>query len=91
MRQTSRKYAHQRSGFGGEQRPGDWRVVDDRTGFKVWASDCVKEWDNLFVVDADRRNPQDFTRGVPDRQAVQPVRPEPENHFLSAPVTPDDL
>jgi len=81
----------QRQGFGGQQKPGDWRVIDDRTGFKVWASDCKVEWDNLFCVDIDERNPQDFLRGVPDPQVVSPVRPEQPDHFLSAPVTPDDL
>lgn len=80
-----------RPGFGGEQREGDWRVIDDRTGFKVWASNCSWEWDNLFCVDPDIRNKQDFVTGVPDPQVVPVARPEQPNVFLSAPVTPDDL
>jgi len=87
----SRSKIGQRAGFGGEQRPGGHRVIDDRTGFMVFASDCSMEWDNLFCVDPDIRNPQDFVRGVPDPQIVSPVRPEQPDVFLSAPVTPDDL
>lgn len=33
-----RDYAN-RPGFGGEQRMGDARAIDDRTGFKVFKSD----------------------------------------------------
>lgn len=85
-----RDYAN-RPGFGGEQRIGDARAIDDRTGFKVWKSDLKWEWDNLLVVDPDIRNPQDFVTGVPDPQTVPNPRPEQPNVFLSAPVTPDDL
>jgi len=75
----------------GEQRKGDFRRIDDRTGFKVWASETRREWDNLICVDPDKRNPQDFVTGVPDRQVVPNPRPEPPNVFLSATVTPEDL
>lgn len=75
----------------GEQRKGDFRRIDDRTGFKVWASDTRREWDNLICVDPDKRNPQDFVRGVPDPQVVPNPRPEPPDVFLSAPVLPEDL
>ena len=81
----------QRPGFGGEQRRGDNRVIDDRTGFMVFASDCRMEWDNLFVVDPDIRNPQDYVHGVPDPQDVPISRPESPDNFLSSPVLPSDL
>lgn len=82
---------------GDEQRAGDWRVICDRSGFKVWASECVKTWDGLrvhrrFVGDEQQRHPQDLVRGVPDRQAVAWTRPEATDVFLSAgSVTPADL
>lgn len=75
----------------GEQRKGDWRAIDDRTGFKVFASELRKEWDNLMCVEPDRRNPQDYVRGVPDRQTVPFARPSPPDVFLSAQVLPEDL
>ncbi len=29
---------------------GDYRVICDRSGFKVWASECVMEWNGLYVL-----------------------------------------
>lgn len=67
--------------------------ICDASGFKVPLSNLVKQWDG-FMVDrrfVDRRNPQDFVRGVPDRQALPLTRPEAPDVFISTPVTPDDL
>jgi hypothetical protein len=75
-------------------RIGDHLVLCDRSGFKVWASDCVTEWNGLRVHKdfADKqRHPQDFVRAVPDRQAVPNARPEPADTFLSSTVLASDL
>lgn len=69
----------------GEQRIGDHRAICDRSGFKVWASECVREWNGLLVHRrfADRtRHPQDFVRGVTDNPTVRNPRPETADTFL---------
>lgn len=74
--------------------PGDWNVVCDASGFECKASETVLTWDGLRVLRrfADKRNPQDFVRGVVDRQAVPWARPEPPDVFLEpGQVTPEDL
>lgn len=60
-----------------DYRPGDFWRIDDRSGFKVRASRTEKEWDGLIVSqDAwEPRQPQDFVRGVEDRQAAPDPRP----------------
>lgn len=81
----------------GEQRVGDYRVICDASGFKCWASETVKTWDNRrvlrrFVGEEVERHPQDFVRGVVDDQRVPDPRPERPDVFLTpGSVTPDDL
>ena len=66
-------------------------AIDDATGFKVKLADLKKQWDGAMVVNPDKRNPQDFVRGVPDKQALPFARPESPDVFISSLVTPDDL
>lgn len=60
-------------------RPGDFWRVCDACGFYYRASETRKRWDGLIVCDFDyeERHPQDFVRGVKDRQNVPDPRPEP--------------
>jgi hypothetical protein len=73
---------------------GDYNVICDRTGQKVKRSRCVKQWDNLIVLQshAEERHPQDL---LPPGRASKPLedaRPEPSDTFLNAgDVTVDDL
>ncbi len=56
---------------------GDHLVVDDRTGFTVWARKPVKEVLTGFIVEsgrADPRNPQEFLRTRADKQSVKDPR-----------------
>lgn len=81
---------------GDEQRPGDWRVICDYSGFKCWASETVLTWNGFrvlrrFAGEETRRHPQDLVRGRTDDQRVPWARPEPTDVFLSAPVLPSDL
>lgn len=81
---------------GSEQRIGDYRVLCDRSGFKVWASETVTTWDGLrvhrrFAGKETQRHPQELVRGVPDNQNVPNPRPEPADVFLSSPVLASDL
>lgn len=63
------------------------------SGFKFPMSELVKQWDGAIVHRrfVDKRNPQDFVRGVPDNQRPNRVSPEPPDVFISTPVTADDL
>jgi len=56
---------------------GDHNRICDRSGFKVKASRTSHEWNGLIVrvEDWEPRHPQDFVRGVPDRQSVDDPRP----------------
>ena len=67
--------------------------ICDFSGFKFKLADGVFNWDGAFVYKGfvDRRNPQDFLTGVPDRSDLPVSRPESPDMFLSAPVTPGDL
>ena len=60
-------------------RSGEWLRICDRCGFRRYASETRKEWTGLIVC-ADtcweERHPQDFVRGVHDRQRVPDPRPE---------------
>lgn len=61
-------------------RLGDHRVVDDRSGFDIYASEAVTEWNGAVVHrdDAEERHPQELRRAKIDRQAArEPVRPDP--------------
>ena len=81
----------------GEQRPGDWRVICDYSGFKCWASETVKTWNGYrvlrrFAGEETQRHPQEFVRGRPDNQRVAWSRPEATDVFLSpGDVTSEDL
>jgi len=57
---------------------GDWSAVCDRCGFEFKSSQLKKTWDGLWVChnDFEIRHPQDFIRGIPDKQTVPWVRPE---------------
>jgi len=63
--------------------------ICDRCGFRFKLAALRKEWTGLKVCSGcfDHRNPQDFVRGVPDRQAVRDPRPEPADVFVAGPST----
>jgi len=73
---------------------GSNNIIDDRTGFKIKASNSRKEW-NGFIVEKKRweqRQPQDLLRGSPDRQAAEVSRPGNPDVFLAPnSVKPSDL
>lgn len=73
---------------------GEAKACCDRCGFDFRLPQLRKEWTGLKVCSTcfDYRHPQDFVRGVPDRQAVRDPRPEPEPVFLNpGDVTPESL
>jgi hypothetical protein len=77
----------------GNYSPGP-NAIDPASGFKVKLSALVRQWDGEMVDRrfVDRRNPQDFVRGVPDRQDLPYARPETPDVFVGPnDVTPEDL
>jgi hypothetical protein len=82
---------------GDEQRIGDFRVLCDYSGFKVWASETVMTWNGFrvhrrFAGKEQFRHPQDLVRGVNDDPSVKNPRPEPADTFLNpGDVTPSSL
>jgi hypothetical protein len=78
-----------------QQRPGDWRVICAKSGFKCWASETVMDPVSKMRVlrrFVDVQNPQDFLRAVPDRQAAPWTQPPGTDQFRSAiAVRPSDL
>lgn len=74
-------------------RPGDHYKICDVCGFKVRASETKKRWDGLITClpDWEPKHPQEAVRGRVDKQAVKDPRPEPEDVFVTTPVTAADL
>lgn len=60
--------------------------IDDYTGFKVPLASLKKDWAGLYAVDPDRRNPQDFVRGVKDLSNLPFARPESEDTYVALPL-----
>lgn len=67
-------------------------AIDPASGFKVKRRDLVRQWDGELVHRrfVDKRNPQDFVRGVKEREALPNTRPEPADVFLAEPLTWED-
>ncbi len=65
-------------------KPGDYNVIDDRTGFKMKRSQCRKEWNGLLVrrESFEERHPQDYLRSFEDHQAVPDPRSEGADVFI---------
>jgi len=68
--------------------------ICDRCGFEFPLRELRKEWTGLRVcrADFDKRHPQEFVRGIADKQALPDPRPEPEPVFVApGDVTAEDL
>lgn len=76
--------------YGTPTGPGKPQALDDWSGFKVDHADLKLEWDNLRTVDPDRRNPQDFVKGVKDNQNLPWARPEAPDVFMAENVITED-
>lgn len=65
-------------------RIGDHRLIDDITGFKIWASESRKQW-NGSITDEKNYSPrhqQDLIRARRENPGVQNARPEPPDTFI---------
>jgi NMD protein affecting ribosome stability and mRNA decay len=73
---------------------GAWNAVCDRCAFEYKSYELAKEWTGSRVCSKcfDHRHPQDFVKGVPDRQSPSWTRPEAADNYLTAnEITEDDL
>ena len=62
------------------------KAIDPRTGFEVRLADLVKDGqtgDLIWSKVADRKQPQDLVRGIPDRMDLPYSRPEPPDRFMA--------
>jgi hypothetical protein len=64
------------------------QAIDPASGFKVPLKNLVKQWDGQLVDYryVDRRNSQDFVRGVKDDQSLPYARPETPDTFIAGPL-----
>jgi hypothetical protein len=56
---------------------GEWNAQCDQCGFVFKSSQLFKRWDNAMTCRGcwETRHPQDFVRGIPDKQNVPWARP----------------
>lgn len=61
------------------------QAIDPASGFKVPLKNLVRQWDGQLVDYryVDKRNPQDFVRGVKDNMALPYARPESPDVYLA--------
>lgn len=78
-----------RYGLPGTDEP---QAIDPASGFKVPLSQLARQWDNEMVDRrfVDKRNPQDFVRGVKDKQNLPFARPEPPDTFIATNIFWED-
>lgn len=77
-------------------KPGDYYVICDMSGEKVYRSECVKQWDGLIVKReyADARHPLDLQKPPKGERVPKETRPESVDLFIGDDVpnvTADDL
>jgi hypothetical protein len=68
------------------------QAIDPISGFKVPWKNLVRQWDGEMVDYryADKRNPQDFVRGIPDSRPLPYARPEPPEIYIAGNILWED-
>jgi hypothetical protein len=72
--------------------PPEPQAIDPASGFKVPLRNLVKQWDGEMVDRrfVDKRNPQDFVRGIKDNSILPYARPEVPDIFMAEPILWED-
>lgn len=72
--------------------PPEAQAIDPWSGFKIPHKDLVKQWDGQWVWSrtVDRRNPQDWVRGVKDDMSIPHPRPESPDEFVASALLWED-
>lgn len=67
--------------------------ICQRTGFRVERGSLAREWDGKLVRQRsyEPRQPLDLLRTRSERPYRGLANPEPQDQFISAEITPDDL
>ena len=71
-------------------KPGDHFVQCDRCGFRKYASECRKTWDNLLVC-ADKCWEPKHPALMPQKLPIDKIMPKdvrPERYYFIEPLTP---
>ncbi len=68
----------------GSWRQGDNLLIDDVTGFTIYASEARKQWDGAMVHTSifETRHPQDLIRARREKPGVPNARPQPVDTFI---------
>lgn len=90
------RFLRARSKRQGYSRPRDmnsYSVQCDRTGFRAQASDCVMQWNGVFVIKkyAEQQNIQEFIRLPKDETAVPIARPRDTSNTIDQSIPPDQV
>ena len=58
-------------------RTGDYKAYCDRSGFRLFASECQIQWDGIFVRKKywEARHPQEVIKAKPEHLVVPIARP----------------
>ena len=64
---------------------GDWNAICFFCGIKAKASELRRHWEGFYVCERcwEPRQPQDFVRGVPDKQVPPWTQPEGADIFTN--------
>lgn len=90
------KFSATRQGRDGHSRKRDmssYSVQCDRSGFRAQASDCVLQWNGVYVIAkyAEDRNVQEFIQVPKDDIAVPIARPRDESNEIDQSLPPDQV
>lgn len=68
------------------------QAIDPASGFKVPLSNLRRQWDNQLIDYRfiDKRNPQDYVRGIKDDQSLPYARPESPDVFVAGNIIWED-
>jgi hypothetical protein len=73
-------------------KPGQYKQIDDKTGFVRYSPETKREWTGLITDDPDPKHPQLEVRALRIYKAPPNPSPEGTDTFISSgDVTPDDL
>ena len=72
---------------------GEWNALCQRCGFVHKSGHIRREWTGLMVCKEcwEPRHPQEDVRSKVDKQAPPWSSPEPDDVFITDPITADDL
>jgi len=82
-----------RDGYSRKRDMSSYSVQCDRSGFRAQASDCVLQWNGVYVIAkyAEERNIQEFIQVPKDDIAVPIARPRDTSNEIDQSLPPDQV